>query len=89
MHEEQSAKYLINEVLDMVLAELLPRVDYSVQVSLHQFSDDIDVSVASACLRLQDIQQSDYVVVFEKSFLTSKVRSNLISRTILLASIRS
>lgn len=66
VHEQQSSEYLIHEVLYMLIAELLPRVDNSVQVGFHEVSDDVDVGVASPCLWPQDIHQSDEVIVFEK-----------------------
>ena len=46
----QSLQYLINEVSDMVFAQFLSGVDNAVQISLHQFRDDIVVIVATTTL---------------------------------------
>jgi hypothetical protein len=66
VHEEQAAEYLIDKVLDVVIAEFLPRVDHPVQVGLHEVGDDVDVSVASACFGLEDVQQPDDIVMLEE-----------------------
>lgn len=66
MHEEQSAQNLVHEVLDVFVAQFLSRVDHSMKVRLHQVSDDVDVRIACLRLRLQNVHQSDDVVVLEE-----------------------
>ena len=73
----------------MILAEVLPRIDHSVQICFHKVSYDIDIVVVSFRLRSEDIYQSDNVIVLEKFFIKISLLNSLISRTILLASIRS
>lgn len=66
MHEQQSSQDLVDEVLDVVVAELLPGVYDSVQVGLHQLSYDVDVVVAGPSLGLEDVEQPHDVVVLEE-----------------------
>ena len=80
---------MIDKILNMVVAELLPRVDDSMKIGFHELSNDVNVSISSSSLRLQDIDQSDDIVVFEKLYINMYLLSNFISRTIRLASIRS
>ena len=80
---------MIDEVLNMIVAEFLAGVDYPMQVSLHKFCDDVDVVVAGACLWSQDVEQSNDVVVLKEFFIAQLLLSSLISRTMRLASIRS
>ena len=89
VHEEQSAQDLVDKVLDVVVAEFLAGVDDAVEVGLHEFGDDVDVVVAGAALRLQDVEQPHDVVVPEELYLTPWLLSSLISRTMRLASMRS
>ncbi len=55
VHEEESSQDLVDEILNMFIAELLPRVDDAVQVRFHQFGDDVDVSVTSTRLGFEDV----------------------------------
>ena len=59
------------------------------QVSLHEVSDDVDIDIIGPRFRLHDVQQPDDVVMLEKFCFNLKVLSNLISRTMRLASMRS
>lgn len=36
------------------------------EIGLHEVGDDVDVRVVGLCLRPEDVQQFDDVVVFEK-----------------------
>ena len=47
VHIVRADQDLEHEVLHVVVGQVLPGVDDSVHVSLHQISDDIDVFVAS------------------------------------------
>ena len=89
MHEKESAKDLVDKVLDVIVAELLPGVDDPMQVGLHEFSDDVDVVVAGACLWAKDVEESDDVVVLKEFFIVQLLLSSFISRTMRLASMRS
>ena len=89
VHEEQPAQDLVDEVLDVLVAQLLPGVDHAVQVGLHQLRDDVDVLVAGARLGPQDVHEADDVVVLEELWVGGRVLSSLISRTMRLASMRS
>ena len=89
VHEQQPSQYLIHEVLNMLIAELLPRVNNPMKVCFHEVSNDVDVGVAGPRLWPQDIHQSDEVIMFEELWIADKVLSILISLSILLASIRS
>lgn len=66
MHKEESAQNLVDEVLDMIITELLARVDDTVQVSFHEVSDDVDVSIASPSLRFEYVDQSNDIVVLKE-----------------------
>lgn len=66
VHVEQSTEHLVDEVLDVVFGEILLAIDDAMQVGLHEFGDDVDVGVAGLALRLEQINQSDYVFVREK-----------------------
>ena len=46
VHEEHSPEYLVDEVLYVVVAEFLPRVYHSVEISFHEFGDYIDIGVS-------------------------------------------
>ena len=89
MHEEKSSEYLIDKILDVIVGEFLPRINDSMEVSLHEVSDDVNIGVIGACLRLENVQQSDDVIVLEKFCINDFLLRSLISLTILLASIRS
>jgi hypothetical protein len=89
MHEEKSSEYLIDKILDVIVGEFLPRINDSMEVSLHEVSDDVNIGVIGAGLRLENVQQSDDVIVLEKFCINDFLLRSLISLTILLASIKS
>lgn len=66
VHEQQPSQYLIHEVLYMLIAKLLPRVDNPMQVCFHEVGDDVDVGVAGPRLWLEDIHQSDQIIMLEE-----------------------
>ncbi len=66
MHEEQPSQDLVYKVLNVLVTELLPGVDDPMEVGLHEFGDDVDVCVARLGLRLENIHQSDDVVVLKE-----------------------
>lgn len=57
---------MIDEVLNMVVTEFLARIDNPMKVGLHEFSDDVDISVACPGFRLEDIEESNDVIVLKK-----------------------
>lgn len=89
MHKEKSSEYLIDKILDVIVGEVLPRINDSMEVSLHEVSDDVNIGVIGAGLRFENVQQSDDVIVLEKFCINDFLLRSLISLTILLASIRS
>lgn len=89
VHEEESSQDLVDEVLYVLIAEFLPRVDDAVEVSFHEVSDDVDVGVAGPGLGLENIDEADDVVVLEELCVRREVLSSLISLTMRLASMRS
>lgn len=66
VHVIRRPENLVHEVLNVLVAELLLRVNDSVQVGFHEVSDDVDVSVSFRVLRFEDLKQANYVVVVEK-----------------------
>ena len=66
MHKKYPPEDLVDKILDMVVTEFLPRVDDPVQICLHQVSNDVNVSIVRPSFRLENVQQSDYVVVLKK-----------------------
>ena len=66
MHKKDPPEDLVDKILDMVVTELLPRIDDPVQIRLHQVSNDVNVSIVGSSLGFENVQQSDYVVVLKK-----------------------
>lgn len=66
MHEEQSTQNLVDKVLNMIITELLPRIDHSMKIGFHEISDDINVSVTCFCFRFKYIDDSNDIIVFEE-----------------------
>ena len=44
MDEFEGSQDLVSEVGNMLICQLLPRPDHSIQISLHEIRDQIDVS---------------------------------------------
>ena len=66
MHKEEPSQDLIDKVLNVIVAEFLAREDDSVKVCLHEISDDVYVSVASPGFRLEDVEESNDIIVLKK-----------------------
>ena len=66
MHEKDTPEDLVDKILNMVVAEILPGIDNPVQVSLHKVSYDIDIGIVGLGLGFEDVQQPDDVVVLKK-----------------------
>ncbi len=73
VHEEESSEDLIDEILDVVVAEFLSGIDDPMQIGFHEVSDDVDVIIVGACFWAKDVEQSDDVVVLEKLWNERKV----------------
>lgn len=56
VHEKKPSKYLVDKVLDMVVAKILARVDDPMQVRFHEVGDDIDICVIGPGFRFEDVQ---------------------------------
>jgi hypothetical protein len=66
VHEEKSPEDLVDEVLDMFITQFLSGVDDPMQISFHEFSDDVNVRISSLGLRAEDVDQSDDIIMFEE-----------------------
>lgn len=66
MHEKNAPEDLIDKILNVVVAEILPGIDDPVQVSLHEVSYDVDIGIIGLGLGFEDVQQPDDVVVLKK-----------------------
>jgi hypothetical protein len=59
------------------------------KIGLHEIGDDVNIGIVGPGLWLDDIQQSDDVIVLEKFCINDFLLRSLISLTILFASMRS
>lgn len=66
VHIVATRQYLEHKVLQMVVCQILSRVDHSVHISLHQFSDDVDILIPSHIGRLGHIKHLDNVLVVKE-----------------------
>jgi hypothetical protein len=65
VHVLEGLEDLVDEVLDVVYAERLLRVDDPVQVSLHEVAHNVDIVEGCEAGRAQDVHDVDDVVVAE------------------------
>ena len=56
----------MHEVLEVLVTQLLPRVDNSVHICLHQLSNDVDVVEAGRRRWLEHVNHVDDVVLVEE-----------------------
>jgi len=63
---EAPAQQLVHEVLNVVVGQVLPRVDHAMHVRLHQVRNNVNVLVASLAGWLRHINQRDDVLVVEE-----------------------
>ena len=89
VHIEKATKQLVDKVLNMVLGEVLSRVNDPMQVSFHEFSDNVDIGVACLGFWLEQVDHIDDILMLKEFFIKRWVLSSLIYLTIRLASIRS
>ena len=66
MKEEQAAEKLVHEVLVVLVLQGLLRHDQLVEVSAHFLCDDVDVSVVGLMRWSLDVDQFDYVFMFQE-----------------------
>lgn len=66
VHVVAARQDLEHEVLQVVVGQVLPRVDDAMHIRLHQLSDDVDVLVASLGGRLGNVEDFDDVFVVEE-----------------------
>jgi hypothetical protein len=66
MHKQEPSQNLIDKVLNVVVRQILSRVDNSMQVSLHELCDNVNISVASSGFGFQNINDSYDVIMLEK-----------------------
>lgn len=92
---QAASEQLIHEVLAVVVGQVLPRVDDSVHVGLHQVGHDVDVLESCGSGWLLDVDESDDVLMVKEFYRClldedcQNLLNSLISLTIRLASIRS
>lgn len=89
VHEEEAAEDLVDEVLDVVVAEFLAGVDDAMKVCLHEIGDDVNVGVSGPGFGLEDVYEPYDIIVLKELCVASEILRSLISLTILLASMRS
>lgn len=71
MHEEKSSQNLIDKVLNVVVTQFLARIDDSMEVRLHQISDDVYVGVACSRFWLENVEEPNDIIVLEKLYFSS------------------
>ena len=76
----QSAKYLINEILNMIDGKRLFTVDYAMQVSFHQVLHDIYIlELFRSCRWRNDVNNADHLYNIKISQPYSTLRSKQIN----------
>ena len=66
VHVVASCEDLEHEVLQVIVCQVLPRVDNSMHISLHQLRDNVDVFIARGCRWFGNIQDFDDVLMIEE-----------------------
>lgn len=66
VHVVAPGEDLEHEVLQVIIREVLSRVDHTVHISLHEFRDDVDVFEIGGLGRLGHVQNLDDVLVVEE-----------------------
>ena len=65
---EATSKKLIHEVLTMIVGQVLPRVNDSVHIRLHEISDDVDIFVANLRWWFLHVHQTDDIFVIKEFY---------------------
>lgn len=68
MDVEASSQKLVHEILTVIICKVLPRIDDTMHVSLHQVSHNVDVFVALLCRRPLHIYQANYILVIKEFY---------------------
>lgn len=63
-----TAQQLIHEILAMIIREVLPRIDYSMHIGLHQVRNDVDVLVPGLRRRFLHVDEANNVLVVEELY---------------------
>jgi hypothetical protein len=66
MEVVSSGEKLVHEVLQVLICQLLSRVNNSVHISFHQFGDNVNIFVPSGCRGLQNINQVNDVLLVKE-----------------------
>ena len=66
VHIVATSQHLEHKVLQMVVCQILSRVDHSVHISLHQLSNDVDVLISCHVGRLGHIEHLDNVLMVKE-----------------------
>ena len=72
MHVQEASENLVDEILNVVVGQVLARVNDSVQVGLHQFGNYVNVSVPSAGLGFEQVNQPDDIFMLKKFCFINK-----------------
>ena len=68
MNVQGSSKKLIHEVLAVVIRQVLPGVDDSVHVSLHEVCDNVNIFETFGGRRLLDVDEPDNVFMVKELY---------------------
>ena len=61
-----TSQQLVHEVLTVIIRQILPRIDNSVHISLHQVSDNIDIFVSGLGWWFLHIHKSNDIFMVEE-----------------------
>ena len=98
MNVQASSEQLIHEILTVIVCQVLSWIYNSVHICFHEIGNNVDVFIASLWWWFLYVNKTNNVFMIEKLYWILKIEwwkifkyllSNLISLTILLASIRS
>ena len=69
MNIEAPSEQLIHKILAVVVSQILPRVNHSVHISLHEVCDDVDVFVVGLGGWLLDVDQSNNILMIKEFYI--------------------
>ena len=72
MHKEKSSENLVDKILNVVVRQVLTRVNDSMKVCFHQLGNYVDVSVASAGFGFEQVNEAYDILVFEEFLFNVK-----------------
>lgn len=66
MHKEEASENLVHKVLYMFITQILPGINDTMEVCLHQLGYYIDVDVASPCFGFEQIHHVYDILMLEE-----------------------